>query len=403
MSRLGSNKKPFEKTASPEVDTIFEYDSPEDSDFDTLIDIKSTKTLEKRMFSPVSRLPEKFWQEYTKVVQGTDLCLKSVMFGWIDSADAYSLTRSRARIAEHESGLYCDIISRVKVKFKTPAMEFVLLVAPGVRLPLDAPCVFLTKDVDIQSVGRFEAVIKCFKLPADNDFRSICGMRVPKSNIKCLKDILRIYNTVMDEINPGCRRYFEVALGLGYKPATMYSRDWLTRYAAVMSAPASCQSHGSASSGLIEHIGNMLEIARYLRSMFNDIKFDWQFLYLAILFHDLGKWDMYTQIEDSATGSKVFGIRDRVQDHSVSGIAYLGKIHEQVEPDLRLGHTQFNKLCYLIANLHDLSVGRKTSMTALGYRDIQDESLEGERLSDILTVLRSLDRLESVFGKYKVL
>lgn len=403
MGRLGSNKKPFEKTASPEVDTIFEYDSQENSDFDTLIDIKSTKTLEKRMFSPMSRLPEKFWQEFTKVVQGIDLCLKSVMVGWIDSADAYSLTRSRARIVEHESRLYCEIISSIKVKFKTPARELVLLVAPGVRLPLDAPCVILTKDVDIPSVGRFEAAVRCFKLPADNDFRSICGMQVPKSNIKCLKDILRIYNTVMDEINPSCRRYFEVALGLGYKPVTMYSRDWLTRYAAVMSAPASCQSHGSVSSGLIEHIGNMLEIARYLRSMFNDIKFDWQFLYLAILFHDLGKWDMYTQIEDSVTGSKVFGIRDRVQDHSVAGIAYLGKVHEQVEPDLRLGHTQFNKLCYLIANLHDLSVGRKTSMTALGYRDIQDESLEGERLSDILTVLRSLDRLESVFGKYKVL
>lgn len=462
FNRSGSNtgSKSGKGSLQATFETCLQDDSQQDSfntdlrnggpgfalgDFDDLVNLKSNRSLEKKLYSPMDNLDSDFWNRFHECVNAYSDRIKSIRFGYIsesgvpssiqsgfeNSSGAYHVQFNRTiSVMKTDSGLCGKMLRNGQVSFNSGGIELKLSLSGGTLFPINQPCVVILGTSFRSLKNHSDEVICILDLPTNVGFEKLCGLtnstrdsdKIQLNRFLESQKILR--DTAQSLAKESSKRYLQVALGLGNMPSTVYPEEWLERYVTVMTAPASCKSHGSEISGLIEHTSNMLNIARVTSTMYPDIKFDWDLLYLAILFHDLGKWDMYTKT--GADDSQWYTLRDRSQDHSISGVAYLGKIHGQVEPSLRMEFQQFNKLCNLIANLHDFSVGKRNGSFTAGASgsgvgssssgnsissssglstsfsvDSNSLSTSSEHISDLLGILRSIDRLESIFSKYR--
>ena len=119
-------------------------------------------------------------------------------------------------------------------------------------------------------------------------------------------------------------------------------------------AYASINHHDNYPGGFINHVGGMLRIAAFLKTQYlvgrceEQWDVDWNYIFTAILLHDIGKLRTYTSITDYT-----IRFRDDCQlDHNTMGVGIWYEINESLPEDKRLPFDIHQRIAYTIC-FHD--------------------------------------------------
>lgn len=170
----------------------------------------------------------------------------------------------------------------------------------------------------------------------------------------------------------------------GYYPylAAVYGKDPTSEQAVQMKlAFASINHHDNYPGGLVNHIGGMLRIAAHIRNTYLTGRcekvwdIDWAYVMAAIMLHDIGKLETYSQVTQYTVRFK----DDCTLDHNKIGVGILYRIHECIPEESRLPDNVFFQLAYTIC-----------------YHDTLDKLYEHKRVED--KIISYIDGLEATLA-----
>lgn len=154
----------------------------------------------------------------------------------------------------------------------------------------------------------------------------------------------------------------------------------------ILDAFASINHHDNYPGGYINHVGDMLRIAGLVRNNYllgrceKVWRLDWPYIMSAIMLHDIGKLETYTNV----TKYTVRFRDDCLLDHNRIGVGMLYRIHSCIEEPERLSEQEFQRLAYTIS-----------------YHDDGTKLYEHKRLED--KIISYIDGLEATLAEACVL
>lgn len=154
----------------------------------------------------------------------------------------------------------------------------------------------------------------------------------------------------------------------------------------LIDAFASINHHDNYPGGYINHVGDMLRIAGLIRNNYllgrceKVWRLDWPYIMSAIMLHDIGKLETYTNVTKYTIRFK----DDCLLDHNRIGVGMLYRIHNGIEEQDRLNEQEFQRLAYTIS-----------------YHDDSTKLYEHKRLED--KIISYIDGLEATLAESCVL
>ncbi|MEG2263468.1 MAG: hypothetical protein RSC43_00825 [Clostridia bacterium] len=161
--------------------------------------------------------------------------------------------------------------------------------------------------------------------------------------------------------DPSLRRLVEVAYGTGTVPEGVHTAAYRSRLTAVWTSWGSIHRHDSYPGGYVNHVCDMLRIARKLQQMYEKpsncgrlerkCEINWQYLFTLIYLHDIGKADTY---ESTASGMIRWKTYGKIK-HNDLGMAKVMALYQEIEPSLQPDPEMFQKILYGIQKHGDIS------------------------------------------------
>ncbi len=219
---------------------------------------------------------------------------------------------------------------------------------------------WLARVTDWSVVAETEELIKHYKP------RTLCRITEKNKN-----DFISGINII--QVEP-MRRLVEVAYGVGRVPAGVSESTYRERMTIAEKAWASLNRHDCYEGGYINHITDMLRLARKLQELYGQPELmgrvekscdiNWDYLFTAIYLHDIGKADTYS-VTSSGTVRYKSG---NLMQHGDMGMAKVWALNEEIEHNLRLDSETLQHLMYIVKMHCEPVANRKGSL-------IEDELL----------------------------